>query len=168
VVVELREIREADMPILYAHQSDPVASAMAAFTSRDEPAFREHIERVLGNPATIIRSIVAADVVVGEIGSWGDEGTRTVGYWIGREYWGKGYATAALRAFASIDRVRPMLAHIAEHNIGSQRVVERCGFVLDHTVQEDVLVRVYRLDGSGGGEELPQSLKTSVETRRTG
>jgi RimJ/RimL family protein N-acetyltransferase len=149
-MIELREIREADVPILYAHQSDPVASAMAAFSSRDEPAFREHIERVLGNPANIIYSIVDADVVVGEIGSWDDEGTRTVGYWIGREYWGMGYATAALRALVDIDGARPMVAHIAEHNIGSQRVVERCGFVLDHTMQEDVVVRVYRLDGSAG------------------
>jgi hypothetical protein len=29
--------------------------------------------------------------------------------------------------------------------VGSQRVVEKCGFDLDRTVQEDVLMRVYVL-----------------------
>jgi len=148
VAVELREIREADIPILFAYQSDPEANEMAAFPARDEPAFREHLGRVLANPAVIARAIVAGDVVVGQIGSWTEEGTRDVGYWIGRPHWGKGYATDALRVLIAIEPVRPLWAHIAEHNIGSQRVVERCGFVLDHTVQEDVLMRVYRLDGS--------------------
>ena len=88
-------------------------------------------------------------LLVGAIGitSSADAG-ESLGYWIGRPYWGNGYATAALQALIAIEPVRPLWAHIAEHNIGSQRVVERCGFVLDHTVQEDVLMRVYRLDGS--------------------
>lgn len=146
--VELRAIREADVPILFAYQDDPEANEMAAFAARDEATFREHLERVLANPEAIARTITSDDVVVGQIGSWNDEGARKVGYWIGREHWGNGYATAALRALVAIDPSRPMWAHIAEHNIGSQRVVERSGFVLDHTVEDDVLVRVYRLDGS--------------------
>ena len=146
VVIELREIRDADIPILFAYQDDPQANEMAAFPARDEPTFREHLGRVLANPACIARAIVHDEVVVGQIGSWTDEGAHSVGYWIGREHWGKGYATAALRALLAIDPVRPMWADIVEHNIGSQRVVERCGFVLDHTVEEDVLMRVFRLD----------------------
>jgi len=147
VGVTLREIRESDVPILYAYQDDPEANAMAAFPARDEPAFREHLARVLANPDNIVRAIVDGDVVVGQIGSWDQEGQRHVGYWVGREHWGKGYATAGLRGLLSIDPVRPIWAEIAEHNIGSQRVVEHCGFELDHTVQEDVLVRVYVLPG---------------------
>lgn len=145
---ELREIRGSDIPTLFAYQNDPEANAMAAFPARDEPAFREHLRRVLANPDAIARAIVDGDVVVGQIGSWTEEGARDVGYWIGREHWGKGYATAALRALVAIEPVRPLWAHIAEHNIGSQRVVEHCGFVLDHTVEEDVPIRVYRLDAT--------------------
>ena len=78
MAVELREIREADVPILFAYQDDPEANEMAAFPARDEPAFREHLGRVLANPAVIARSIVAGDVVVGQIGSWTEEGARDV------------------------------------------------------------------------------------------
>ena len=145
MTVELREIREADVPTLFAHQADPEANAMAAFPARDEPAFREHLARVFANPASIIRAVVSGEVLVGEIGSWDDEGARKVGYWIGREHWGNGYATAALHRLITIDTARPLWAHIADHNVGSQRVVERCGFVLDHSVQEDVLERIYVL-----------------------
>src|SRR3954463_4118815 len=150
MAVELREIRESDIPILFAQQSDPEANAMAAFPARDEPAFREHLARVLADPANIIRAVVSGDAVVGQIGSWDDDGARNVGYWIGREHWGNGYATAALRALVAIDHARPLWAHIAEHNVGSQRVVERSGFVLDRKVQEDVLEFVYRLDAAAG------------------
>ena len=145
MAVELREIRESDIPILFAHQADPEANAMAAFPPRDEGAFREHLARVLANSDNIARTIVDGEAVVGQIGSWDQDGKRGVGYWVGREHWGKGYATEALRALVVIDPVRPLWAEIAEHNIGSQRVVERSGFVLDHTVQEDVLLRVYVL-----------------------
>jgi RimJ/RimL family protein N-acetyltransferase len=143
VTVELREIREADVPILFAQQADPEANAMAAFPARDEPAFREHLARVLADPANIIRAVVSGDAVVGQIGSWDDDGARNVGYWIGREHWGNGYATVALRRLITIDTTRPLWAHIADHNVGSKRVVERCGFVLDRSVQEDVLERIY-------------------------
>lgn len=147
MTVELREVREADIPILFAHQSDPEANAMAAFPARDEPAFREHLARVLADPANIIRAIVSGDRVVGQIGSWDDGDQRNVGYWIGREHWSNGYATEALRALLAIDATRPLWVHVAEHNVGSQRVAERCGFVFDHEVQEeDVVERVFRLD----------------------
>jgi RimJ/RimL family protein N-acetyltransferase len=150
MAVELREIRESDIPILFAYQNDPEANAMAAFPARDEPAFREHLGRVLANPEVLTRAIINGDVVVGQIGSWTEDGARNVGYWIGREHWGNGYATAALRALVAIDHARPLWAHIAEHNVGSQRVVERSGFVLDRKVQEDVLEFVYRLDAAAG------------------
>jgi RimJ/RimL family protein N-acetyltransferase len=36
-----------------------------------------------------------------------------------------------------------LLAHVADHNVGSRRVLEKCGFVLDHSTQEeDVLEHV--------------------------
>jgi RimJ/RimL family protein N-acetyltransferase len=152
VTVELREIRDADIPILFAHQSDPEANAMAAFPARDEAKFREHLSRVLADPANIVRAIVIGDVVVGQIGSWNDGDERDVFYWVGREHWGKGYATAALSAFLAIDPMRPLWVHVAEHNIRSQRVAERCGFVFDHVVQdEDVLERVLRRDAGADG-----------------
>jgi len=144
-MVELREIVDADLPILFAYQAEPEGSAMAAFPSRAEPAFYEHMAKIRANPANLLRTIVAGDRVVGSISSWDAEGEREVGYWIGRDHWGRGYATAALRAFVALDPTRPLWVHVAEHNVGSQLVAQRCGFVFDRDVQEDVLLRIYAL-----------------------
>jgi RimJ/RimL family protein N-acetyltransferase len=141
--VALRETIDADLGTLFEFQADPEASAMAAFPSRDMPAFLERQARIRANPSAITRTIVAGARVVGSIGSWEVEGERAVGFWIGRDHWGNGYATAALRALLDIDLHRPMYAHVADHNIGSRRVLEKCGFVLDHAAQEeDVLEHV--------------------------
>lgn len=141
--VELRETIEADLRTLFEFQADPEASAMAAFPSRDLPAFLEHQARIEADPSAITRTIVAGGEVVGSIGSWEADGERAVGFWIGRAHWGKGYATAALRAYLDVDPHRPMYAHVADHNVGSRRVLEKCAFVLDHSAQEeDVLEHV--------------------------
>jgi len=52
-----------------------------------------------------------------------------VGYWIDRSHWGKGIATRALEAFVSVVDIRPLHALVATSNLGSIRVLERCGFV---------------------------------------
>ena len=101
--------------------------------------------KIRANPANLLRTIVAGGRVVGSISSWDADGEREVGYWIGRDHWGKGYATAALRAFVAVDTTRPLWVHVAEHNVGSQLVAERCGFTFDREVQEDVLLRIYVL-----------------------
>jgi RimJ/RimL family protein N-acetyltransferase len=141
--VVLRETIEADLGTLFEFQADAEASAMAAFPSRDRPSFLEHQAKIEADPSTITLTIVAGGGVVGSIGSWPAEGERAVGFWIGRPYWGNGYATAALRAFLDVDLHRPLHAHVADHNVGSRRVLEKCGFVLDHSAQEeDVLEHV--------------------------
>src|SRR5690349_24748377 len=114
--VALRETVDADLGTLFEFQADPVASAMAAFPSRDLPAFLEHEAKIKADPSIIKRTIVAGGKVVGWIVSWEVEGERDVGYWIGRDHWGNGYATAALRAFLDIDLHRPLHAHVGDHN----------------------------------------------------
>jgi RimJ/RimL family protein N-acetyltransferase len=141
--ITLRERIDADLATLFEFQADPEASAMAAFPSRDLPAFLEHEAKIEADPSTISRTIVAGGEVVGSIGSWQVEGERDVGFWIGRDHWGNGYATAALQAYLDIERHRPLHAHVADHNVGSRRVLEKCGFMFAHSVQEeDVLEHV--------------------------
>lgn len=52
-----------------------------------------------------------------------------VGYWIAKEHWGKGIATQMLSQFLRIVPDRPLHAHVAKHNLGSIRVLEKCGFI---------------------------------------
>jgi RimJ/RimL family protein N-acetyltransferase len=130
--VRLRDIELNDLPIFYEHQLDAEATRMAAFPSRDREAFDAHwATNILGNPSTITQTILVDGQVAGNIGSWPQEGTHLVGYWIGKEHWGKGVATRALAAFLSIVKERPLHAHVVKHNVGSIRVLEKCGFILE-------------------------------------
>ena len=43
----LRDVVEADLPILFEHQIDPEANRMAAFPPRQWPAFLDHWGRIL-------------------------------------------------------------------------------------------------------------------------
>ncbi len=127
--VRIRPVEDDDLPIFLAHQDDPIAAAMAAFPTRAPDVFYEHWATIRADPTNYTRTIVADDEVVGDIVSWLDHGSRQVGYWIGRDHWGKGFATAALRLMLDEITDRPVTAHIVPANIGSQRVVEKCGFV---------------------------------------
>ena len=131
-IVTLRDVTESDLPIFYAQQLNPDATRMAAFPARDQEAFMQHwITNVLANSTGRVRTIVADGQVVGNIVSYvSPEVGREVGYWLGSDYWGKGIATQALRQFLQIDTVRPLYAHVAKHNLGSRRVLEKCGFVV--------------------------------------
>jgi RimJ/RimL family protein N-acetyltransferase len=127
--VALRDVIDSDLPIFFEHQRDPVAVRMAAFPSRDHEAFMTHWAELRRNPSNIIRTIVGDGQVAGNIGSWIVEDGRLIGYWIGREFWGRGVATAALAAFVAELKERPLLAFVAKHNVGSIRVLEKCQFV---------------------------------------
>jgi len=143
MLVELRETVEDDLPILFRNQADPGASAMAAFPSRDWEAFVAHQAKIGANPDMLKQTVVVDGEVAGDIGSWPDEADRNVGYWIGRDFWGRGVATAALRAFLELETTRPLTAHVAVHNLGSRRVLEKCGFVVvreQHADDVDELV----------------------------
>jgi len=127
-LVILRNVTEEDLPILFEHQRDAVALRMAAFSSRERDAFLVHWRTNVLRPENTTRTIVADGVVAGYVGSWDQDGKRLVGYWIAREQWGKGIATRALTRFLAIEARRPLHAWVAVHNVGSIRVLEKCGF----------------------------------------
>jgi RimJ/RimL family protein N-acetyltransferase len=127
----LREVRDEDLAVLFEQWADPVAAHMAAFTPpdhMDRDAFERRWSRLRADETVLTRAIVVEDEVVGTIGSWGDPDEREVTYWIGRSYWGRGIATAALKAFLTVEPTRPLHARLASDNVASRRVLEKCGF----------------------------------------
>ncbi len=129
--VSLRPVATDDLPIFFVHQLDPEATRLAAFPSRERDAFMKHwTENVLGQPANVARTILVDGHVAGNIGAWtdADSGERLVGYWIGREYWGRGIASSALAQFLALDPTRPLTTRVAQHNLASIRVLEKNGF----------------------------------------
>jgi len=125
----LRDVAESDLDVFYEHQREPEANEMAIFPARDRAAFDAHWQRVRANDSAITKTIVSEGEVAGNIGSWEQDGRRFVGYWVGREFWGKGVATSALREFVSEVTDRPLYAWVATSNVGSIRVLDKCGFV---------------------------------------
>jgi RimJ/RimL family protein N-acetyltransferase len=132
--VLLRDVTEADLTVFFEHQLDPDASRMAAFPSRDRQAFVAHWAKILADETVTIKTVIVDGRVAGNVVSWAQPGERNVGYWIGKEYWGKGIATKALVAFLENIKERPLYAYVAKHNLASVRVLEKCGFT---TVGED-------------------------------
>jgi RimJ/RimL family protein N-acetyltransferase len=126
--LRLRAPTDADLDILYAYQQDPQSYQMAAFPPRDREAFRTHWDKIRADETAIAQVIELDGEVAGDIGSWEADGRREVGYWVGRAYWGRGIATAALRLVLERTPTRPLYAHVAVGNAGSIRVLEKCGF----------------------------------------
>ena len=131
--VRLRAVQADDLPLFFAHQQDAESVHMAAFTAKDpsdEAAFRAHWDRILSDETIIARTIVYDGAVAGHIVQFELDGEAEVSYWIDRAYWGKGIATRALLALLELVPVRPMYGRAVKDNIGSIRVLEKCGFVI--------------------------------------
>jgi RimJ/RimL family protein N-acetyltransferase len=140
--VELRPVRDEDLEAFFDHQLDPEATAMAAFASRDRGAFMAHWATTRADPTVSLRTIVADGAVAGNIVSWTQDGAREVGYWLGRAHWGRGIATRALAAFAAEIAERPLVAHVARHNVASRNVLVKNGFVETGVTDEEVVLRL--------------------------
>jgi len=138
--VTLREVQESDLDKLFEHQADPVAYTLADFPPRDHEAFMVHWARILADDSVWHRAIVADDQLVGHVVCFKRDGVQEVGYWIGREFWGRGYASAALAKFLPLVPARPLHANLVKTNIGSRRVLEKAGFSLLREEGDDLLM----------------------------
>ncbi len=128
--VSLRDVLASDLPIFFEHQRDPDAARMAAFPSREREPFMAHWARILADQSIVKQTILVDGQVAGNVVSFEQAGQREVGYWLGREYWGRGVAATALSEFLKLVSVRPLYGYVARRNIASRRVLEKCGFTL--------------------------------------
>lgn len=141
-LILLRNATQRDVPALYRMHADPEANRAGSFTPRTRPDFFKHWRKVLKNRLNLKKVIVHEGKIAGYIVSFFRTGTgkpkvREIGYWIAREHWGKGLATAALKALLEIHHTRPLIARAAKANPGSVRVAQKCGFKI---VKEDSYV----------------------------
>ncbi len=140
--VSLRHVVPSDIEVFFEQQSEPEGSLMAAFPSRGREAHFAHWAKILEDDTLIARTIVDGSEVAGNIGSWIQDNHREVGYWIGKAFWGRGIATAALRQFLEVVQERPLFAWVARHNGGSMRVLQKCGFVFDRDEDDHVVFKI--------------------------
>ncbi len=126
--VWFRDVAEGDLPAFFEHQLDPEATGMAAFPARERDAFMAHWTRILGDETIVKKTVLVDGRVAGNVVSFEQDGKPEIGYWIGRGFWGRGVATAALSAFLGLVGTRPLYARVAKHNVASIRVLKKCGF----------------------------------------
>lgn len=139
----LRPLEDPDLDAIFEHQSDRAAAELAGVPSRERPAFDEHWQRIRSNPETLFRVIDEGGAVAGYVFTFIHHGQRVVGYWLGRDYWGRGFATRALAEFLEIVDERPLQATVVPANRASVRVLEKNGFRLLREEPEEL---VFELD----------------------
>jgi RimJ/RimL family protein N-acetyltransferase len=128
--VRIRDVVASDIAAFFRHQRDPAALWMAAFAPRTEGEFVRHWEGILANPHIVKKTIVHDRRVAGNLVGFEQSGRTLIGYWLGREHWGKGVATAALAQFLGVVTCRPVYAFVAKRNGPSLRVLQKCGFTV--------------------------------------
>jgi [ribosomal protein S5]-alanine N-acetyltransferase len=131
-IITLTKAEKDDLNAFFQFQLDKEANYLAAFTAKDpndKTAYIEKYSKFLTDPTKNTRTIKVNDTIVGSIAKFVIEKDAEITYWIDRNFWGRGIATTALKYFLQIEQTRPIYARTAFDNFGSQKVLEKCGFV---------------------------------------
>jgi RimJ/RimL family protein N-acetyltransferase len=145
----LRDVEASDLPSFFEHQLDPEATHMAGFPARNRESFMAHWNRILGDESVVKKTIHFEGEVAGNIVSFVNSGHREVGYWIGREFWGRGVATRALAGFLRLEARRPLYASVARNNVASIKVLENCGFRISGEEPDGLLLKLEADEDTG-------------------
>lgn len=132
IQIILRQTEDSDLEILFQFQLDKQAIYLAAFTPKDptdKEAYIEKFTKILSDPSKNTQTILVNETIVGSIAKFEMEGNTEITYWLDRNFWGQGIATIALQTFLTFENTRPIFGRVAFDNSGSQKVLEKCGFV---------------------------------------
>ncbi|MFD6275948.1 GNAT family N-acetyltransferase [Streptomyces sp. NPDC060209] len=133
--VRLRDAGQADLEVFLAQEHDPEAARRSNFPPREREAFMTHWKtKVLGDPSVFVQAVTVDGELAGNLVAWWEEDRRFIGYWLGREYWGRGIGTQALALFLDRETNRPLHADPFSGNTGSVRLLEKHGFRRTETV----------------------------------
>ena len=153
--IKLRQSENSDLAFFFQFQLDKEAIYLAAFTPKDptnKAAYLEKYTKHLNDPTINMQTILVDETIAGSIAKFVMEGDTEITYWLDRNFWGKGIATTALKNFLTIENTRPMFGRVAFDNIGSQKVLEKCGFIkigtdkgFANARQTEIVEFIYRL-----------------------
>jgi RimJ/RimL family protein N-acetyltransferase len=136
--VLLRDVELADLETLWRQEQDEEAARRSQFPSRDHERFMTHWKtKVLGDPTVFVQAVTVDGELAGSIVAWWQDGQRYLGYWLGREFWGRGVGTKALELFLQRETVRPLFADPFIGNTASVKLLQRHGFTREGSVFYD-------------------------------
>lgn len=140
----LRHWEDSDAPKLFEMAKDPLVGPAAGWKPHSSVEESLDIIRTVFNSDLIFAMVLRdSNEVIGCVGLACDEllcrGTteQLLGYWVGTQYWNKGYVTEAVEGvikFGFNERhiTRIWCGNYIE-NLASERVQEKSGFTLHHT-----------------------------------
>lgn len=153
--ITLTKTEKEDLELFFQFQLDKEANYLAAFTSKDsndKTAYIEKYSKFLSDPEKNLRTIRVNNEIAGSISKFILEKEAEITYWIDRKFWGQGIATAALQNFLKIEKIRPIFGRVAFDNYGSQKVLEKSGFIkigkdkgFANARQEEIEEYIYKL-----------------------
>ncbi|KAF1839740.1 GCN5-related N-acetyltransferas-like protein [Decorospora gaudefroyi] len=143
----IRPMHPQDAPSMAHNASDPLLTKYMAPTFPDPYTLTQAETWISINLALqhqdnfVVCERCSPGTVIGAIGLKPGIGasshTASVGYWMGRTYWGKGYTTEALESFTKWSfenwenngrRLRRICADVYSGNVASMRCLEKCGY----------------------------------------
>ena len=146
----LRPWKESDAKNLYEYAKSPLIGPMCGWPAHiSVEDSHGSIVRVLSNPEHYVVVLKAEEKLVGSISlSVGDQSSLDIpddedeiGYWAGEPYWGQGLIPEAVKDLLKYGFVELGLKKIwctyFEGNIKSKRVQEKCGFIYQHTKENE-------------------------------
>jgi [ribosomal protein S5]-alanine N-acetyltransferase len=142
----LRPIRESDAPDVFAYAKVPEVLRYTTGTPpRDLEDTRTFLRDALAAPNDRMWAMLRRghDTVVGAI-EFGVQSpmSASIHYALAKAYWGQGLMTEAVDAvcgwaFQALPSLLEIRTSVVEANVGSIRVLEKCGFTRVDTVREE-------------------------------
>jgi RimJ/RimL family protein N-acetyltransferase len=134
--VRLRDVEEDDLEVFFAQEHDAEAVRRSRFAPRERERFMTHwATKILADDTVFVQTVTVAGEPAGHIVAWWEGDRRFIGYWLGRQHWGRGTGTKALTLFLQRERARPLHADPFIENTGSVRLLEKLGFQRTGTVR---------------------------------
>lgn len=154
--IKLRPTEIADLELLFEFQTDKEGGYLAAFMPKDptdKTAYITKFTKLLSDQTVNNQTIIVDNIIAGSIAKFVMNGDAEITYWIDRKFWGQGIASKALTNFLDIETTRPIFGRVAFDNFGSQKVLEKCGFVkigsdkgFANARQTEIEEFIYKLD----------------------
>ena len=136
--LKLRRFKFSDLNDFYDYAKNPNVGPNAGWEchkSKNESII--HIDNFIKNKEVWAIELKENSKVIGSIGIHKDvkrenPKSRMIGYALNEEYWGKGYATEALKLIIeysfNVLNLDIVSAYHYSFNLRSKRVIEKCGF----------------------------------------
>ena len=150
----LRKITEEDVNDIFEYASVPEVTTFVLWdthkTKQNSIEFVKLAGEQFNNNISIVWGIEikSENKLIGSIDlrDWNSiHRCGEIGYVISKEYWNRGYVSEAVKAIINfgfeILHLNRIEAHCEEENIGSWKVMEKCGMKYEGTLREKVFIK---------------------------